>query len=160
MAKRTLILNNLSDAYFDKGVKETKKVQYKLSYTVTEVGTSTIYLSVIYVTTPGKEGLFRLDSTDTTSVSDSTNILVSSNGNRYKRVASNTSRRELFTNLTTGNTVTLTDTPFSLTDLNVYRNGDLVLDYSITGKVITFTTSFGVSTGAVGFEEIIVTYNS
>lgn len=68
---------------------------------------------------------------------------------------------DTFTNLTSGNTVTLTQTPISSNIPTVFRNGRyqvLTTDYSITGTLITFVVSFGVSGGAQGSEEVSIIY--
>lgn len=70
-------------------------------------------------------------------------------------------QRDSFLGLTSGNTVTLTQTPLEL--LFVSRNGQIKLpgignDYTISGTVITFSTSFGPSIGGAGSENIQVNY--
>ena len=57
-----------------------------------------------------------------------------------------------------GNSVTLGATPASGTIVTVHRNGLLDTDYTISGAVITFTTAFGASGGAVFSESVIVDY--
>ena len=68
---------------------------------------------------------------------------------------------DTFTNLTSGNTVTLTETPISTNIPMIFRNGRyqvLTTDYTIVGTLITFIKDFGVSSGASGFEEVSVVY--
>jgi hypothetical protein len=71
---------------------------------------------------------------------------------------------EFFTNLTSGNTVTLPlVTPTIGFFLGVYRNGiDITTDgtwgYNQTTKVMSFSTAFGSSTGGAGTESVRVVY--
>lgn len=68
---------------------------------------------------------------------------------------------DTFTNLTSGNTVTLTETPINTNIPMIFRNGRyqvLTTDYTIVGTLITFIKDFGVSSGASGFEEVSVVY--
>lgn len=57
-----------------------------------------------------------------------------------------------------GSSVTLTGTPAAGSLISVHRNGLLDTDYTISGAVITFTTAFGASTGAVFSESVVVDY--
>lgn len=71
------------------------------------------------------------------------------------------SQVDTFLGLTSGSTVTLTQTP--LTVLSVSRNGlDQIAgateDYTIAGTVITFNIGFGSSPGGAGVENIKVMY--
>jgi hypothetical protein len=64
------------------------------------------------------------------------------------------------TSLTSGTTVTATQTPIAAT-LRVYRNGlikDLTTDYTLSGSTVTFTTAFGISGGAQGGETVKLEY--
>lgn len=64
------------------------------------------------------------------------------------------------TGLTSGTTVTATQTPIAST-LRVYRNGlkkTLTTDYTLSGTTVTFTTAFGVSGGAAGGETVELDY--
>lgn len=161
MPKHIVIANNLSDAYFDKGIKESKKIQYKLGISISELRSVNQFLPVVFITDSGLAGNFRLDIADTATLDDGANVLVSLNGKRYKRVGGFTPRKELFTNLITGNNaVVLQYKPYDLNELFVFRNGDATNDYGVNNKTITFLTSFGNSTGAVGSEEIQVFYKS
>lgn len=54
--------------------------------------------------------------------------------------------------VTTGSTVTLTDSPLTTELLFVFRQGALITDYTISGKIITFTTGFSSS------EKVVVKY--
>lgn len=70
-------------------------------------------------------------------------------------------QRDSFLGLTSGTTVTLTQTPLEI--LFVSRNGQIKLpgvgnDYTISGTTITFSTSFGPSVGGAGSENIQVNY--
>jgi len=65
-----------------------------------------------------------------------------------------------FTGLTSGSTVTATQTPIAAT-MRVYRNGrrqQLTADYTLSGTTVTFVTAFGVSTGAQGAETVELDY--
>ncbi len=57
-----------------------------------------------------------------------------------------------------GSSVTLTGTPAAGSLISVHRNGLLDTDYTVSGSVITFTTAFGASGGAVFSESVIVDY--
>lgn len=57
-----------------------------------------------------------------------------------------------------GSSVTLTGTPAAGSLISVHRNGLLDTDYTVSGSVITFTTAFGASTGAVFSESVVVDY--
>ncbi len=57
-----------------------------------------------------------------------------------------------------GSSVTLTGTPAAGSQISVHRNGLLDTDYTVSGSVITFTTAFGASTGAVFSESVVVDY--
>ena len=161
MPQQVVILNNLSDGYFDKGVKESKKVQYKFGMSITEVRNSNLGLPVIFVTYSGLAGNFRLDIADTITPDDGANVLISLNNRRYKRVDGFTARKESFTNLVIGNnSVVLQYKPYNLNELQVYRNGDLTNDYAINNKVITFLVPFAPSVGAIMSEEIDVYFFS
>ena len=62
--------------------------------------------------------------------------------------------------LSTGNSVTLTETPLVALPFEVYRNG-LLQDsdrYAIIAKTVTFVSSFGNSEGATGNETIKIKY--
>jgi hypothetical protein len=70
-------------------------------------------------------------------------------------------QEDVFTGLTSGLTVTLTQTPLKV--LGVYRNGldqllGAGLDYTITGTTVTFNTSFSVSGGGSGSETVRIIY--
>jgi hypothetical protein len=70
-------------------------------------------------------------------------------------------QEDVFTGLTSGLTVTLSQTPLKV--LGVYRNGlnqllGAGLDYTITGTTVTFNTSFSVSGGGSGSETVRVLY--
>jgi len=162
MSKQVVILNNLSDGFFDKGVKESKKVQYKLGMSISELRSTNQVLPVIFITDSGVAGSFRLDVADSITPDDGANVLLSLNGKRYKRVGGFTQRKEVFINLIAGNdSVVLQFKPFDLSTLVVSRNGFIVNDFGINNKTITFLTSFGNSSGAaIASEEIIVTYSS
>ena len=56
--------------------------------------------------------------------------------------------------------ITLQETPYQLENLIVIRNGFVTKDYTIVGKVITFTIPFSNTAGAIFSEvcEIIYTY--
>ena len=161
MSKNTLILNNLSDQYFDKGIAESKKIQYKLAMYIADVRTSNITLPVIFILDNDVNSLFKIDLADTITSDDGLSVIVTSTGKRYKKVIGNyTSKKETFTNLVVNsNTIVLQNKPHSFVDVQVFRNGDLVSDYSINNTIITFLTSFGASTGAVNSEEIVVYYS-
>jgi hypothetical protein len=161
MSKNVLILNNLSDGFFDKGVKESLKVQYKLGLSISEVRANNQSLPVIFITDSGLAGNFRLDVADTITLDDGANVLVSLNNKRYKRVEGFTPRKEHFINLVPGtNSVVLQFKPYDLNQLVVTRNGFTANDYGINNKTITFLTAFGNSPGAVGAEEVLVTFFS
>jgi len=57
-----------------------------------------------------------------------------------------------------GSSVTLTGTPAAGSQISVHRNGLLDTDYTVSGSVITFTTAFGASGGAVFSESVVVDY--
>lgn len=70
-------------------------------------------------------------------------------------------QEDIFTGLTTGSTVTLTQTPLKI--FTVSRNGlDQLLgatnDYTISGTTVTFNVAFGISGGAQGAEQVRVFY--
>lgn len=68
---------------------------------------------------------------------------------------------DTFSNLTSGNTVTITEDIATNTIPMVFRNGRyqaLTNDYTILGKVFTFLKDFGTSNGASGSEEISIIY--
>lgn len=68
-------------------------------------------------------------------------------------------KKEVFTNLSTGSTVTATGGASQI--ISVTRNGleqHLSDDYTVAGAVYTFIPGFGVSGGAAGTETIVVTY--
>ena len=67
-------------------------------------------------------------------------------------------KKEVFSNLISGNTIELLSIPSGLVDLDVFRNGIMILNYSLSGKVITFNEVFTASGGATGAEEVIVKY--
>lgn len=56
--------------------------------TITELRADTSDSDTIYIRNIGREGLFRLDSLDTTSVDDGAMTIVNSLNSRYKRVYS------------------------------------------------------------------------
>lgn len=71
-------------------------------------------------------------------------------------------QRDLFSNLTTGNTVTVSQTP--LTVVGVYRNGLYQVggagnDYTFASNVLTFALPFGPSGGGAGVDQIEVVYS-
>lgn len=69
-------------------------------------------------------------------------------------------QKDTFTSLTSGTTVTASQTPIGAT-LDVYRNGllkELTTEYTVSGTTITFSVPFGVSTGATGGETVILKY--
>lgn len=73
----------------------------------------------------------------------------------------NPTTTDIFTGLTTGSTVTLTQTPLKI--FTVSRNGlDQLLgatnDYTISGTTVTFNVAFGISGGAQGAEQVRVFY--
>lgn len=59
-----------------------------------------------------------------------------------------------------GNTVTISETPVSSLPFDVYRNGILQASdrYSLLNKVVTFVSAFGNSIGGQGAESIIIKY--
>lgn len=68
---------------------------------------------------------------------------------------------DVFPNLISGTVVTLTNMPAINTIPLVFRNGRFQregVEYTRAGLIITFTTSFGISGGAVGPEEVAVHY--
>lgn len=72
-------------------------------------------------------------------------------------------QQEIFTNLTSGTTVTLSSTPASGSILEVERNGLGQLigagnDFTLAGAVLTFATAFGSSPGGAGSETVLVRY--
>lgn len=72
-------------------------------------------------------------------------------------------QQEVFTNLTTGSTVTLSSTPASGFVLEVDRNGLAQIigagnDFTLSGAVLTFATAFGNSPGGSGGETVMVRY--
>ena len=162
MSKKVITLTNLSDQYFDKGVKENKKIQYKLGMFISDVRSTTVSLPVIFILDAGVSAMFKLDNIDNVTPDDGINTIITLGGKRYKKaVGTYTSRKEIFTNLVTGNnSVVLQYVPVSFVDVHVYRNGSLVNDYGINSNTITFVTSFGNSEGGVGGEEIAVLYKS
>jgi len=67
----------------------------------------------------------------------------------------------VFPNLNSGSTVTITNTPAVNTIPLVFRNGRFQVegtDYTRSGVTISFTIPFGISGGAVGPEEVAVHY--
>jgi hypothetical protein len=114
--------------------------------------------NVVYIDDATYHGIFRYDSTDTTSLDDGKNILVDINNRRFKRELSSRNYTEIFSNLLSGTTLTLTYKPFDVNSINVYRNGDFEADYTIVNKTLTFSYVFGNSVGAMGGEEIVVRY--
>lgn len=62
---------------------------------------------------------------------------------------------EEFLDLNSGNTVTLPATPIAI---SVYRNGMRLSssEYTLSGSVVTFVDSFGLSGGASGSEDVII----
>ena len=114
--------------------------------------------TVIYVDDNVNHGIFRYDSTDTTSLDDSKNTIVDTNNRRFKRELSSTPFRQTFSNLLSGTTLTLTYKPFDINAMSIYRNGDYYLDYTISNKILTFSYAFGNSVGASGGEEITVEF--
>jgi hypothetical protein len=114
--------------------------------------------TVLYVDDATYHGIFRYDSTDTTSLDDGKNILVDINNRRFKRELSSRNYTQIFSNLLSGTTLTLTYTPFNVNSISVYRNGDFDTDYTIVNKTLTFSYTFGNSVGAMGGEEIVVRY--
>ena len=62
---------------------------------------------------------------------------------------------EEFLDLNSGNSVTLSITPLSI---SVYRNGIRLssTEYSLATNVVTFVDSFGLSGGAAGAEDVII----
>jgi hypothetical protein len=114
--------------------------------------------NILYVDDATYHGIFRYDSTDTTSLDDGKNILVDINNRRFKRELSSRNYTEIFSNLLSGTTLTLTYKPFDVNSISVYRNGDFDADYTIANKTLTFSYAFGNSVGAMGGEEIVVRY--
>ena len=113
--------------------------------------------NVLYVDDNTYHGIFRYDSTDTTSLDDGNNIIVDSNNRRFKRELSSRSFTQTFSNLLSGTTLTLTYKPFDVNSISVYRNGDFDTDYTISNKTLTFSYAFGNSIGAMGSgEEVTV----
>lgn len=99
--KNVVTLNNLSDKYFDKGENTSQSIETKFSYSIDRFRSSTNLPDIIYITDINKEGLFKYDNTDTTSLDDNFYILVKGNL-RYKRVkeiiSSGKSKIEKYTN--------------------------------------------------------------
>lgn len=88
--KKVVIPDNLSDTYFDKGINTGNKIEYKLNYTVASLRASSGNVPpTIFITDVGKEGMFKLDSTDVSSVDNLGTVLVTTDGKRYKRVFDN-----------------------------------------------------------------------
>jgi hypothetical protein len=114
--------------------------------------------NVLYVDDDVNHGIFRYDSTDTTSLDDGKNIIVDANNRRFKRESSSINFTQTFSNLLSGTNLTLTYKPFDVNEISVYRNGDFDTDYTILNKTLTFSYAFGNSIGAMGGEEIIVKY--
>jgi hypothetical protein len=72
-------------------------------------------------------------------------------------------QQQVFTNLTSGTTVTLSSTPASGSILEVYRNGVAQIigagnDFTLAGAVLTFAVAFGNSPGGSGGENVLVRY--
>lgn len=70
-------------------------------------------------------------------------------------------QEEMFDNLTTGNTVTVSIPPTQT--LDVYRNGirqtaGATNDYTVSGSTYTFTVAFGPSGGGTGADRIQIVY--
>ncbi len=77
--------NNLSDEDFDKGVETSLKIKVKQRFTISNLKTALSVPKLVFITDANKEGWFLLDSSDTTSVGDDLNIIVTSAGKRYKK---------------------------------------------------------------------------
>jgi hypothetical protein len=58
--------------------------EYYSSISNLQTSVNIIY-PIVFINDAGKEGFFKYDSTDTTSIDDSTNVLVTTDGKRYKR---------------------------------------------------------------------------
>ena len=88
------------------------------------------------------------------------NQLTISQGNTITIPAIGTPITDVFTGLVTGNLITLTQTPNTGFHIMVFRNGQLKnpSEYTRIGTTVTFTQSFGVSSGAIGSEEVMVLY--
>lgn len=68
---------------------------------------------------------------------------------------------EEFTNLQSGNTVTISETPCSGYPIDVYRNGlhqDSIDEYTMVDTVITFVTDFQISSGGSEGESVLVKF--
>lgn len=65
---------------------------------------------------------------------------------------------DVFSNLSSGNTITLTHIPHSTNIPLVFRNGRLIHEYTINGDSITLAKAFGHSSGATGTEEVSIVY--
>lgn len=135
------------------------------SFTITDGTTSQVVNSGDTLTITSGNGI-----TATVSATDLLTILVKISTDANNDITIGTDggiyyglriQRDSFLGLTSGNTVTLTQTPLEI--LFVSRNGQIKLpgignDYTISGTVITFSTSFGPSIGGAGSENIQVNY--
>lgn len=88
-------------------------------------------------------------------------VIVIEETEEEEEMAACTQIEEEFTNLQSGNTVTITATPCDGYPIDVYRNGlhqDNNDEYSMTGTVVTFVTDFQISSGGSEGESVLVKY--
>lgn len=109
--KRVVTPDNLSNSYFDIGENTSNQIEFKFAFSVSRLKTSTNLPPVVFITDNTKEGLFEYDNTDTTTVGDDIDVIVTNAGRRYKRKTSTTT--EVLNKLDKGYTIaqlrTLTD---------------------------------------------------
>ena len=143
---KVVIPENLSDEDFDKGVETTNKIKVKQRFTISNLKTSTNIPKLVFITDSNKEGWFLLDETDTTSVNDDVNIIVTSTGKRYKKKSVNN------TNLNVGYTIS------QLRSLFLTSNDTNKLFYCIEdGKEGNFKVDLTDTTSVDNLGTILVT---
>lgn len=149
--KRVVTPDNLSNKYFDIGENTTNKIEYKLSTTISNLKTATNIPDVIFILDNNKESIFEYDSSDTTSVGDDLNIIVTNSGKRYKRKTILISEyNNIVTRLNTLEYIPQTITSFT-NNINTVEKGSIItsITFNFTFNKIPTTASINNGIGTV-----------